>query len=98
MFYPTGIKCKHEFCWDCLADYKAILAKDNSVHAAACKWHPNNLTSEVGVDSEAEDDDDEEPKAAVEDSEDEEMTDAEGASLEDMPAPATVTIGPAIRA
>lgn len=53
--YSTGIKCKYQFCWDCLADYKAILAKDNSVHAATCKWHPDNLTSEIGVNSEDED-------------------------------------------
>lgn len=41
-FFHTGIKCKHEFCYDCLANYKVILKRDNSAHEKACPWHPTN--------------------------------------------------------
>jgi len=37
------MRCKHEFCFDCLADHKAILLKDNTAHAATCRFHPSNL-------------------------------------------------------
>jgi len=42
-FFPVGIVCKHSFCYDCLADYKAILKGDNSAHKIDCPWHPDKL-------------------------------------------------------
>lgn len=55
-----GIKCGHQFCYDCLADHKEVMEKDNSAHAPTCPWHPNNLKDEgpVSVDQDDEDEDD----------------------------------------
>lgn len=38
-----GTWCQHAFCWDCLADHKEILEKDNSAHKGDCPWHPDNI-------------------------------------------------------
>ncbi|KAK3330019.1 IBR domain-containing protein [Apodospora peruviana] len=38
-----GIRCKHEFCWDCLADYRHIVKKDNSFHKRSCPHHSKNV-------------------------------------------------------
>lgn len=40
-----GIKCRKEFCWDCLNDYQAILHYDNSMHRRTCQFHTDNLPS-----------------------------------------------------
>lgn len=39
----TGIKCGHEFCWDCLKDYKEIRKTGNDKHAPTCPFHTNNI-------------------------------------------------------
>lgn len=39
----TGIKCRHEFCWDCLKDYKEIRKAGNDKHAPTCPFHTNNI-------------------------------------------------------
>lgn len=39
----TGIKCRHEFCWDCLEDYKEIRKAGNDKHAPTCRFHTNNI-------------------------------------------------------
>lgn len=39
----TGFKCKHEFCWDCLKDYKEIRRAGNDKHAPTCPFHTNNI-------------------------------------------------------
>lgn len=39
-----GTKCKHEFCWVCLVDYKDIRKYDNSHHKFDCSWHSNNMS------------------------------------------------------
>ncbi|KAK3904105.1 hypothetical protein C8A05DRAFT_13984 [Staphylotrichum tortipilum] len=41
--HMTCTWCNHAFCWDCLADHKAILEKDNSAHKQECPWHPDNI-------------------------------------------------------
>ncbi|KAL2265816.1 hypothetical protein VTJ83DRAFT_6916 [Remersonia thermophila] len=41
--HMTCSKCKHEFCWDCMADYKMIRQYDNSKHDAKCPWYPDNI-------------------------------------------------------
>ncbi|KAL1839319.1 hypothetical protein VTJ49DRAFT_1647 [Mycothermus thermophilus] len=41
--HMTCSKCKHEFCWDCMADYKMIRAYDNSKHDRRCPWYPDNI-------------------------------------------------------
>lgn len=43
--FHTGIKCKHEFCYDCLANYKVILKRNNSAYEKACPRHPINSDS-----------------------------------------------------
>ncbi|KAB5583557.1 hypothetical protein GE09DRAFT_1278751 [Coniochaeta sp. 2T2.1] len=35
--------CRHEFCWDCLADHRTIVESDNSAHLETCPWHTANL-------------------------------------------------------
>ena len=37
--FRTGIKCGHEFCWHCLAPYKAIRKKGNSAHNITCSYY-----------------------------------------------------------
>ncbi|KAM7189501.1 hypothetical protein V8F20_010129 [Naviculisporaceae sp. PSN 640] len=41
--HMTCLICKHNFCYDCLADYNSILKTDNTAHKKTCQWHPNNL-------------------------------------------------------
>ena len=33
------IKCKHEFCWLCLADYEPIRQNGNHRHGETCKYY-----------------------------------------------------------
>ncbi len=61
----AGLKCKHEFCFECGADHRQILALDNSAHGADCKFHPDNFEDdggyfdeEVNWDTESDEDDD----------------------------------------
>jgi hypothetical protein len=35
----TCSKCRHEFCWSCLADYKNIRNQDNSAHNPGCTFY-----------------------------------------------------------
>ncbi|KAF2801267.1 uncharacterized protein BDZ99DRAFT_241443 [Mytilinidion resinicola] len=37
----TCSKCRHEFCWNCLASYQAIRDKGSSEHATTCVHHSN---------------------------------------------------------
>ncbi|UJR12356.1 hypothetical protein I4U23_016533 [Adineta vaga] len=38
--------CKHEFCWECLADYKLIASRGNSQHKTSCNYYqPDTSTS-----------------------------------------------------
>ncbi|KAF2493621.1 hypothetical protein BU16DRAFT_513666 [Lophium mytilinum] len=39
--HMTCSKCRHEFCWNCLAGYQAIRNKGSSEHATNCAHHPN---------------------------------------------------------
>jgi len=39
----AGIKCRYQFCWECLADYKEIVRTDNSSHGEDCPFHTDNL-------------------------------------------------------
>lgn len=41
--HMTCAKCKHEFCWLCLADYNAIRSKGNAMHKSTCSLHSNRL-------------------------------------------------------
>lgn len=43
LFFLAGIKCGHQFCYDCLADHRQIIKKDNAVHKGTCPWHPDNI-------------------------------------------------------
>ncbi|QIW99562.1 hypothetical protein AMS68_005080 [Peltaster fructicola] len=39
-------KCKHEFCWECFANYKGsrgIAVVGNNMHEPKCKYHTNRL-------------------------------------------------------
>ena len=53
--------CGHEFCWVCLADYRAILRRGNDRHAPACRYHTDNLgvTDDEDVEDEEEDEEEE---------------------------------------
>jgi hypothetical protein len=41
----TGRKCKHEFCWICMAPYEPIRRFGNSMHTRSClhyaNWNPS---------------------------------------------------------
>jgi hypothetical protein len=39
----TGTQCRHEFCFECLADYQKIRRKGNSAHKKSCKYHSSHL-------------------------------------------------------
>ncbi|KAJ4860872.1 IBR domain, a half RING-finger domain-containing protein [Trichoderma breve] len=54
--HMTCVKCKHQFCYECGADHKQILEKDNTVHKEDCKFHPSQL--EDSAESEVRDNDD----------------------------------------
>ncbi|KAK0620822.1 hypothetical protein B0T14DRAFT_481918 [Immersiella caudata] len=41
--HMTCIICKHEFCYDCLANYETIRERDNRGHRKRCRWHTRNL-------------------------------------------------------
>ncbi|KAL5092005.1 hypothetical protein Trisim1_002394 [Trichoderma cf. simile WF8] len=77
--HMTCVKCKHQFCYECGADHKQILEKDNTVHKEDCKFHPSQLEdsaeSEVRDNDEGDGDDTEEgdwDEGDFEDEEDEE--------------------------
>ena len=36
-------KCHFQFCWECGADHKLIMANDNSFHKPHCSHHSNNI-------------------------------------------------------
>ncbi|RSL97624.1 hypothetical protein CDV31_012950 [Fusarium ambrosium] len=44
-----GIKCKHEFCFECGANHREIMKNDNSVHKRTCRYHPDNLEDYEGT-------------------------------------------------
>nr|OQO03080.1 hypothetical protein B0A51_18846 [Rachicladosporium sp. CCFEE 5018] len=37
--HMTCSRCKHEFCWECLADYRDITRTDNTAHQRNCRFH-----------------------------------------------------------
>lgn len=39
----VGVKCSHQFCWECLVDYKEIIRTDNTAHNIDCQFHTDNL-------------------------------------------------------
>ncbi|KAF2271075.1 hypothetical protein CC78DRAFT_528017 [Lojkania enalia] len=41
--HMTCSKCKHEFCWICLAPYAAIRATGNSAHNRNCTYHSSRI-------------------------------------------------------
>lgn len=41
--HMTCKKCKHEFCWECLASHKEIKKVGNTAHESWCKFHSDNL-------------------------------------------------------
>ncbi|KAI5467019.1 hypothetical protein BGZ63DRAFT_341655, partial [Mariannaea sp. PMI_226] len=41
--HMTCIKCRHEFCFECGANHKDIVAGDNTAHKRTCKFHPDNM-------------------------------------------------------
>jgi hypothetical protein len=54
----SGIKCRSEFCWSCLNDYKAIRKLGNSEHKPTCKFHSDNLPDMDGGGVDQDDDSD----------------------------------------
>ncbi|KAF2741423.1 hypothetical protein EJ04DRAFT_423048 [Polyplosphaeria fusca] len=41
--HMTCARCRHEFCWQCLAPYSSIRANGNASHKKNCKYHTRNL-------------------------------------------------------
>ncbi|KAF2476483.1 uncharacterized protein BDR25DRAFT_252513 [Lindgomyces ingoldianus] len=41
--HMTCSKCRHEFCWICLAPYGPIRDRGNSAHKKHCKYHSSRL-------------------------------------------------------
>lgn len=41
--HMTCKKCKHEFCWECLASHHEIKKVGNTAHESWCKFHSDNL-------------------------------------------------------
>ncbi|POR38891.1 Uncharacterized protein TPAR_00897 [Tolypocladium paradoxum] len=39
----AGTRCRHEFCYECGADHRQILARDNSAHKESCRLHPSQM-------------------------------------------------------
>ena len=37
--HMTCIKCRHEFCWSCLADFQPIRKDGNHRHNSTCKHY-----------------------------------------------------------
>ncbi|KAF2867250.1 hypothetical protein BDV95DRAFT_446383, partial [Massariosphaeria phaeospora] len=37
--HMTCFRCRHEFCWVCLAPYNAIRTKGNTAHKTNCRYH-----------------------------------------------------------
>lgn len=40
----SGTKCKHEFCWVCMAPYGPIREKGNASHRRNCRYHSDRIT------------------------------------------------------
>lgn len=41
--HMTCRRCRHEFCWVCLASHRQIKKEGNTAHQEWCKFHSNNL-------------------------------------------------------
>ncbi|KXT00218.1 hypothetical protein AC578_7012 [Pseudocercospora eumusae] len=41
--HMTCRRCKHEFCWECLASHREIKDVGNTAHREWCKFHSRNL-------------------------------------------------------
>ena len=41
--HMTCKRCKHEFCWQCMASQNEIRRLGNTAHVATCQYHSNNL-------------------------------------------------------
>lgn len=38
-----GSRCRHQYCWDCLASWDDIRRHGNDAHVSTCPWHSQNL-------------------------------------------------------
>ena len=43
MALPLGPRCKVQYCWLCLADYREIHRIGNEAHQQGCRYHSNRL-------------------------------------------------------
>ncbi len=46
-FVWAGKRCRHDFCWLCLASYRQIRREGNSAHQESCRYHSQRLPSYV---------------------------------------------------
>ena len=44
-----GPRCKHQYCWVCLADFREIHRLGNTAHQESCRYHSNNLPTVAAV-------------------------------------------------
>jgi len=50
--HMTCSRCRHQFCWPCLADYNAVARQGNHYHALTCPHYralPVNLSATAGL-------------------------------------------------
>ncbi|KAH7156957.1 hypothetical protein EDB81DRAFT_881251 [Dactylonectria macrodidyma] len=44
--HMTCPSCQYQFCYECGANHRKIMAGDNTAHKESCKFHPDNMEEE----------------------------------------------------
>ena len=46
-FRFLGHRCRHQYCWICLADYALIRKDGNTQHRSDCTYHTSNIAGNI---------------------------------------------------